>query len=220
MSQDYVNLLLIVALILPFVGAIGIRVLSKMLAPRITIIVAAVTAVVIVSAVLSLASVTINSIRFANLTLLLPVAPSIDRSSDYADAIMDEELLVENTTPTVVLDVTETPIPTLEPTIVISDTATLTDTLVLTDTTILTDTTTLTDTATLTDTTVLETPTPEPTVAPTAAAASGRTYVVQSGDSLLSIATQFNVSVKQILNANPEMTNPDNLAIGQELKIP
>ena len=220
MSQDYVNLLLIVALILPFVGAIGIRVLSKMLAPRITIIVAAVTAVVIVSAVLSLASVTINSIRFANLTLLLPVAPSIDRSSDYADAIMDEELLVENTTPTVVLDVTETPIPTLEPTIVISNTATLTDTLVLTDTTILTDTTTLTDTATLTDTTVLETPTPEPTVAPTAAAASGRTYVVQSGDSLLSIATQFNVSVKQILNANPEMTNPDNLAIGQELKIP
>lgn len=220
MSQDYVNLLLIVALILPFVGAIGIRVLSKMLAPRITIIVAAVTAVVIVSAVLSLASVTINSIRFANLTLLLPVAPSIDRSSDYADAIMDEELLVENTTPTVVLDVTETPIPTLEPTIVISDTATLTDTLVLTDTTILTDTTTLTDTATLTDTTVLETPTPEPTVAPTAAAASGRTYVVQSGDSLLSIANQFNVSLKQILNANPEMTNPDNLAIGQELKIP
>ena len=220
MSQDYVNVLLIVALILPFVGAMGIRVLSKMLAPRITIIVAAVTAVVIVSAVLSLASVTVNSIRFANLTLLLPVAPSIDRSSDYADAVMDEELLVENTTPTIVPAVTDTPIPTLEPTIVISDTATLTDTLVLTDTTILTDTTVLTDSTTITDTTVIDTPTPEPTAAPTAAAASGRTYVVQSGDSLLSIATQFNVSVKQILNANPQMTNPDNLAIGQELKIP
>ena len=220
MSQDYVNVLLIVALILPFVGAMGIRVLSKMLAPRITIIVAAVTAVVIVSAVLSLASVTVNSIRFANLTLLLPVAPSIDRSSDYADAVMDEELLVENTTPTIVPAVTDTPIPTLEPTIVISDTATLTDTLVLTDTTILTDTTVLTDSTTITDTTVIDTPTPEPTAAPTAAAASGQTYVVQSGDSLLSIATQFNVSVKQILNANPQMTNPDNLAIGQELKIP
>ena len=214
MSQDYVNVLLIVALILPFVGAMGIRVLSKMLAPRVTIIVAAVTAVVIVSAVLSLASVTVNSIRFANLTLLLPVAPSIDRSSDYADAVMDEELLVENTTPTIVPAVTDTPIPTLEPTIVISDTATLTDTTILTDTTVLTDSTTITDT------TVIDTPTPEPTADPTAAAVSGRTYVVQSGDSLLYIATQFNVSVKQILNANPQMTNPDNLAIGQELKIP
>ncbi|MEY2845161.1 MAG: hypothetical protein RL076_707 [Chloroflexota bacterium] len=226
MAQDFVSILLIIALILPFAGAMVIRVLSRMLSPRTTIIVAALTAVVIVSAVLSLASVSISSLRIANLTLLLPVAPSVDRSGDFASDMIDEELIEEGTA-TPVPEVTITPIPTMLPTVVVSDTTLLTDTLTLTDTTILSDTLTLTDTTilsdstTLTDTTALASPTPEATIAPTTApATSGRKYTVQPGDSLQAIAAQFNVTVKQILTANPALQNPDNLFAGQELNIP
>ncbi|MCE2850490.1 MAG: LysM peptidoglycan-binding domain-containing protein [Roseiflexaceae bacterium] len=226
MAQDFVSILLVIALILPFVGAIIIRVLSRLLPPRITIIVAALTAIVIVSAVLSLASISISSLRIANLTLMLPVAPSIDRSGDFASEMIDEELIEEGTA-TLVPEVTITPIPTMLPTVVVSDTSILTDTMTLTDTTVLSDTLTLTDTTllsdttTLTDTTTITTPTPEATIVPTTApATSGRTYTVQPGDSLSAIAAQFNVTVKQIINANPTLQNPDNLAAGQELTIP
>lgn len=60
--------------------------------------------------------------------------------------------------------------------------------------------------------------TPEP---PTAAPAGPRTYVVQSGDTLRSIAEQFGVSVQAIIDANrltPEQA--DSLRVGQELVIP
>jgi LysM repeat protein len=45
------------------------------------------------------------------------------------------------------------------------------------------------------------------------------TYVVQSGDTLLSISTQFDVSLDDIMAAN-ELTNPDVLFVGQQLIIP
>lgn len=51
------------------------------------------------------------------------------------------------------------------------------------------------------------------------AAAGGKKYVVQDGDTLSGIAEQFNVTIKQIIDAN-SLQNPDLLLPGQELVIP
>jgi LysM repeat protein len=61
--------------------------------------------------------------------------------------------------------------------------------------------------------------TPEPTVAP-AAAPTPRIYRVQSGDNLSGIASRFKVTVKEILTANPDVTDPAQIKIGQRLTIP
>ena len=53
-------------------------------------------------------------------------------------------------------------------------------------------------------------------------AAAGPTptiYVVKAGDTMSSIATQFNVAVEDILAAN-SLTDPDTLSVGQSLLIP
>lgn len=44
-------------------------------------------------------------------------------------------------------------------------------------------------------------------------------YTVQSGDTLGSIARRFSVTISAIVEAN-ELTNPDQLSVGQELVIP
>lgn len=44
-------------------------------------------------------------------------------------------------------------------------------------------------------------------------------YTVRSGDSLFSIATKFKVSVQDIISANPQITNPNNISEGQEIRI-
>jgi hypothetical protein len=49
---------------------------------------------------------------------------------------------------------------------------------------------------------------------------SGRTYRVAAGDSLSKIATRFGVTVRSLLAANPRITNPNLLRIGQVLTIP
>ncbi len=54
---------------------------------------------------------------------------------------------------------------------------------------------------------------------PALAQASGPVYIVQPGDTLSSIAARFNVSLNDLISANPTI-NPNNLAIGQELVIP
>jgi murein DD-endopeptidase MepM/ murein hydrolase activator NlpD len=48
---------------------------------------------------------------------------------------------------------------------------------------------------------------------------SGPTYVVQSGDTLTSIAARFGISITELINAN-NMENPDALFVGTELTIP
>ncbi len=50
-------------------------------------------------------------------------------------------------------------------------------------------------------------------------ASGGTTYTVQSGDTLFGIAQRFGVTVQEIVNAN-NMSNPNNLSVGQELIIP
>lgn len=60
--------------------------------------------------------------------------------------------------------------------------------------------------------------TPVPTVAPTAAPAT-RTYVVQEGDTLGSIAQQFGTTVEAIQAANG-IEDPNTIQVGQQLVIP
>lgn len=52
-----------------------------------------------------------------------------------------------------------------------------------------------------------------------AAEDSQEVYIVQAGDSLLAIATRYNIAVDQIMQANG-LTNPDFLFSGQRLVIP
>jgi len=54
---------------------------------------------------------------------------------------------------------------------------------------------------------------------PAYAQSSGPVYIVQSGDSLYSIASDFNVSVNELITAN-NITDPNLLAAGQQLTIP
>jgi murein DD-endopeptidase MepM/ murein hydrolase activator NlpD len=51
------------------------------------------------------------------------------------------------------------------------------------------------------------------------AQSSGPVYIVQAGDTLSYIASRFNVSVDDLITANPNI-NPNDLAIGQEIVIP
>jgi LysM repeat protein len=56
-------------------------------------------------------------------------------------------------------------------------------------------------------------PTPTPTPAPVI-------HVVRSGDTLFAISQEYKVSVEVILGANPQVGNPNNLKIGEQLLIP
>lgn len=71
------------------------------------------------------------------------------------------------------------------------------------------------------------TPAPEATQAQPAtqegAAASqagADVYTVQRGDTLGSIALKFGVTTQAILGVNPDITNPNVLTVGQQLKLP
>lgn len=47
-----------------------------------------------------------------------------------------------------------------------------------------------------------------------------RTYLIQPGDTLFSIARRFGVSMDEIMSQNPEITDPAKIFAGRELKIP
>lgn len=61
-------------------------------------------------------------------------------------------------------------------------------------------------------------PDDDPPIVPPAPAAN--TYTVQDGDSLSSIAAQFNVTVEELVAANPSVTDPNLIFPGQDLFIP
>ena len=49
---------------------------------------------------------------------------------------------------------------------------------------------------------------------------SGGTYIVQSGDTLSGIASRHGVSLNALLGANPQITNPDRIQLGQQINLP
>ena len=238
MSQTVITGLLFVALILPFVGALLLRMFNRFLPSSITVIVAAIFALLIVSSVLSLAAMKTGSLRIGNITLLLPVA-AVNRPVDVSNDIleMDEEVAG---TPTPYPEVTITPIPTPSPTATVEPTLTplveptseLSEGEIISDTEVITDGTTTdggstsgsttdsgsTDGSTTdsgssagTQPTLILVPTP---------AANLTVYYVKAGESLGQIAEKFGVTIEQIEDANPMLQNPNNLVVGQELYIP
>lgn len=59
----------------------------------------------------------------------------------------------------------------------------------------------------------------QPVAAQTPTPTTGPIYIVQSGDTLSSIANRFNVSLNDIMSAN-DIGDPNTLAVGQQLIIP
>ncbi len=45
-------------------------------------------------------------------------------------------------------------------------------------------------------------------------------HIVKKGDSLFSIAQKYNVSLEEVLQLNPSITNPDVIEVGMKVKIP
>jgi LysM repeat protein len=60
-------------------------------------------------------------------------------------------------------------------------------------------------------------PTEQPSVGP---GASPRLYKIKAGDSLAKVANKFGITVQDILDANPDISNPDNIFVGQIVVIP
>jgi len=70
----------------------------------------------------------------------------------------------------------------------------------------------------------VDTSLPQPQAAAAAAGAGGRTYTVKPGDTLSKIAKEFYGNANEynkIFEANQDqLSNPDRINVGQELKIP
>jgi LysM repeat protein len=81
-----------------------------------------------------------------------------------------------------------------------------------------------TPTATLTYTPLPPTDTPTITLTPlpteTPTPAGPVTYLVETGDTLYSIAEQFEITIDQLLAYNPQIVDPNNVPVGSELIIP
>jgi len=46
------------------------------------------------------------------------------------------------------------------------------------------------------------------------------TYTVKSGDTLSHIASAYGISLKSLIAANPQISNPDLIYVGQKINIP
>lgn len=63
--------------------------------------------------------------------------------------------------------------------------------------------------------------TPEPSASAVATPApSGTNYAIRKGDTLIAIARKFHITLKALRAANPGITDPTLIQIGQKLVIP
>jgi LysM repeat protein len=211
MSQLSISILLLLALGLPVLGALLIRFLASRVAPmRLYGTAATIFGITIIS-VLWLARSQVPSLSFLGVSLVLPLAAPADQ-----DLVLPPIAVAPapDQQPPSASQVPEPTAGIAEPTATTRPTATARPT--ATSTARPTATTAPTEPPTATPVPPTETPIP-----PTAAPAGPRTYRVQPGDTLRSIAEQFNVSVQALLDANdltPE--EADSLRIDQELVIP
>jgi LysM repeat protein len=211
MPQTLIITLLLFVFVLPILGAVTLRVLTPRLAPVQLYSAAALMLGVVIASVLILARSDIPSLQLGNLSILLPVtAPNTAAAprppaapAEQPPAPPDGSTSVP-VTATMVLTATAQPLATAT-----------------------TQPPTATPTATTTPTaepTLTPSATPEPTALPPTAApppAAPRTYTVQPGDTLLSIAEEFNSTVTAIVEANNlTPAQADSLRVGQELVIP
>lgn len=214
MSQLLILILLMLALGLPVLGALLIRFLAPRVTPtRLYGTAAAIFGIVIIS-VLWLARSQVPSLSFLGVSLVLPLAAPADQDLELPPIAVAPPPDGQPASPS------QAPEPTAgiaEATATTRPTATARPTTAPTATAAPpTATTAPTEPPTATPVPPAETPVP-----PTAAPAGPRTYRVQPGDTLRSIAEQFGVSVPALLDANdltPE--EADSLRIDQELVIP
>ncbi|NNJ10113.1 LysM peptidoglycan-binding domain-containing protein [Chloroflexales bacterium ZM16-3] len=197
MPEPLVYLMLFLALLLPLLGAVALRLLDARMGERRVLIASAVVFGVAIASALALSRSDVGAIRIGDVSLLLPgtrpdtvfVLPAdIPIQGNPEDAPVGPPVLPTLTPrPSATATVTATPLPSATPT----------------------------------DTPEPPTATPEPPTATPEPPAGGRTYTVESGDSLRSIAEQFGVSVDAILQANGlTPAQGDALRVGQELVIP
>lgn len=209
MSQEILISLLLIALLLPLLGAIALRLTRQRLDERVRLALAVVVFGTAFGAVFILARSDAMSLRIAGLTVMQPIAaPTVDApASPPTDVPLLREIVA---TPTIQPALaTATPAPTTEPTVTLEPTAEPTAIPELT----------AEPTATLAPT-AEPTATPAPTPTP-AQQARPRRYVVQPGDTLRAIAERNGVTVEALLRANNlTPAAADNLRIGQELIIP
>ncbi len=206
MSQWMLLTLLLIALLLPLIGAVALRLTRQRLDERVRMALAVVVFGTAFGAVFALARSNTFSLRIAGLTVMQPIAAPVEASALPPTGVpLLEEVAVTpavqptpvNATPELTVEPTATPEPTAEPTATPEPTA---------------------------EPTATPEPTAEPTAAPTATAvppAGRRRYVVQPGDTLRTIAERNGVTVEALLRANNlTPAAADTLRIGQELIIP
>ena len=210
MSQSTVYILLLCALALPVLGALVLRILAHQLsAAQLYGAAGAILGIALIS-LFVLARSDVPNLQLGGVSILLPVAAPED--SDLPVAVVEPTSVPPaETSPAGV-----TPAATTQP--AATGTSAPAATSIPT-----TEPPTAAPTEVPTPT-AAPTPAPEPTAAPTEAPAppaARRTYTVQSGDTLRSIAEQFDVSVQALIDAN-QLTaeQADSLRVGQELVIP
>lgn len=57
-------------------------------------------------------------------------------------------------------------------------------------------------------------------IAPTPPTQPGETYTVEPGDTLLALAERLGVTLEALLEANPDIVDPNRISVGQMIRIP
>ncbi len=211
MSQVLIYMLLILALVIPVLGTIALRLLGERLSEVQLLWSATALFGVAILSVLVLAFSSISSLAIGNVTVLLPL---VNPANDPLPAPLPVE-------PPNLPPVTAEPaMPELAATVTPDRSDVPATTPSLEATAITTPTTTITPSATPEPPSATPEPpsaTPEPAPEPP----PPQTYTVEPGDTLRGIAQQFDVSVEALLEANNLTPGAaDALRPGQELIIP